>query len=1081
MLKPVIVLSEYSDLYNLTPGKTSDLCQEKPECVFLQVCVGLLGLLVSSTSAGGRWYPKSLPCDVSLISNGSVVSVDCTERQLTFIPKGIPSNTTNLTLTINHIPALNSTSFYGLENLTEIDMRCNCVPVKVGPKDRVCLQSVTIENDTFTKLRSLRSLYLDGNQLNSIPKGLPQNLILLSLEVNHIYSILRDNLSDITNVEILYLGQNCYYRNPCNVSYEIEDGAFSRLSNMTLLSLKSNNLSYIPAKLPTSLRELYIYNNNIEKVTKEDFQNLTNLEILDISGNCPRCYNAPFPCVPCPHNSQLQIDDDAFKTLSKLRILRMHSNSLTNVRLIWFQNCSKLQVIDLSSNFLAQDITTTKFPQALPNLEELDLSFNYALQMYPLTLQLSRSFRFLKSLKVFRIRGFVFQELTLEGISPLVLLPNLSVIDLGFNFIKIANLSSLMELKHFKIINLSENKISLPSEGPTGFSFSGQAMYGTPMSGAEYHREEVKEVHYFRYDEYARSCKYKDKEEVGIVNSFVNSNCSQFGKTLDISRNNIFFLHSRFLNLSDIRCLNLSGNAMSQSLNGSEFTLLSNIQYLDFSENRLDLLYSTAFKELTNLVILDISKNNHYFEAEGLTHMLNFTSNLPKLKTLLMNHNQISTSTNTEMMSWSLETLQFINNRLDMLWRDGDTRYFNYFKNLRNLKALYISNNNLNFIPQQVFGGLPDKLIELYINNNKLTSFAWKELNILQNLEVLDLSGNRLTKVPVILSNCTQSLKKLLLCDNRIAKLSKNFLMDAFSLKILDLSVNRLQHIEPSSFPDNVVNHMDMLLLHNNRFLCTCNATWFVTWLNSTEVNIPKLATEVTCSSPGTQRGHPVISVDLQACQHNYLSIILYILFTSLVLGFLVLSISSHLFLWDVWYIYHFCMAKLKGYSRLSTQNVYDAFAVYDTSDPAVSEWVLQELRVHLEECDDHRLRLCLEERDWIPGCPLIDNLSQSIHQSKRTMFILTNRYIRSGNFKTAFYMAHQRLMDEKDDVIVLIFLEKSPSHSKYLRLRKRLYRRSVLEWPTNPQAQPYFWFALRSVLATESHKQYSNLFKETL
>ena len=77
--------------------------------------------------------------------------------------------------------------------------------------------------------------------------------------------------------------------------------------------------------------------------------------------------------------------------------------------------------------------------------------------------------------------------------------------------------------------------------------------------------------------------------------------------------------------------------------------------------------------------------------------------------------------------------------------------------------------------------------------------------------------------------------------------------------------------------------------------------------------------------------------------------------------------------------------------------------------------------------------------------------------------------------------MAHQRLMDEKNDVIVLIFLEKAASNSKYLRLRKRLYRRSVMEWPTNPQAQPYFWFGLRSVLATESNKQYSNMFRETL
>ncbi|XP_067459788.1 toll-like receptor 7 [Thunnus thynnus] len=1030
-------------------------------------------------------YPKTLPCDVSEANNGSVVKVDCTERSLKDVPRGIPRDTTNLTLTINHIPKLNSTSFHGLENLTEIDMRCNCVPIKIGPKDRMCKKSVTIEENTFTSLRNLRALYLDGNQLYEIPKGLPSNLMLLSLEVNHIYKILKANLSNIRNVEMLYLGQNCYYRNPCNESYAIEDGAFSQLNNLTLLSLKSNNLSFIPHQLPTSLKELYLYNNNIEKVTEKDFKNLTNLEILDISGNCPRCYNAPFPCKPCPNNLPLQISKTAFKMLTKLKTLRLHSNSLTQVPSEWFTSTTELRVLDLSSNFLAREIGVTTFPKFLGKLEELDLSFNYELQRYPQTLRLSCSFSSLVSLKILRLKGFVFQQLKAESIAPLKPLQNLEVLDLGTNFIKMTNLSILMELKSFKIICLSDNKISSPSDGQDTVGFSGgEPLLWSPMSAAtQYQNKEVREIHYFRYDEYARSCKYKDKE-LGVVTSFVNKECSQFGKTLDVSRNNIFFLHSRFLNLRELRCLNLSGNAMSQSLNGSEFTYLTNLQYLDFSSNRLDLLYPTAFQELKNLVILDISNNNHYFESEGLTHMLNFTRNLKNLKVLLMNHNKISTSTNTEMESQSLERLEFRDNRLDILWRDGDTRYFNYFKKLLNLTVLDISHNNLNFIQDEVISGLPDKLSDLYIKNNKLNSesFPWQKLQLLRSLQVLDLSGNNLIAVPRMLSSCTKSLKKLILHKNKILKLTPDFLKDAHNLKYLDLSFNRIEHIEKSSFPDDVVNQMDMLLLHNNRFLCTCNATWFVTWLNRTTVTIPRLATDVTCADPGAQRGHPVISVDLLACQHSYLSIILYTLMTSLILSFLTLSISSHLFLWDVWYIYHFCRAKLKGYSRLQSQSeVYDAFVIYDTQDPAVSEWVMKEMCVHLEDRGDRLLTLCLEERDWIPGCPLIDNLSQSIHRSKRTVFVLTNKYIKSGNFKTAFYMAHQRLMDEKNDVIILIFLEKVPCNSKYLRLRKRLYKRSLLEWPTNPQAQPYFWFTLRSVLATESHKQYNNLFKETL
>ncbi|XP_020794788.2 toll-like receptor 7 [Boleophthalmus pectinirostris] len=1046
--------------------------------------VAVLGLWFSFPMVTARIvYPKMLPCNVTERGNSSEVTVDCTETNLQVIPPGIPQETTNLTLTINHIHHLNSSSFQGLDNLTEIDFRCNCVPVKIGPKDNICIKSVEIADHTFLGLGNLKALYLDGNQLYEIPKHLPPNLLLLSLEVNHIYSIYRENLTGLTNVETLYLGQNCYFRNPCNNSYYIEDGAFLQLNNLMLLSVKSNNLSYIPHNLPTNLKELYLYNNNIREVTEEDFKNLTNLEILDISGNCPRCYNAPFPCTPCPNNSPLKIHPNAFKMQTKLTALRLHSNSLTEVLKDWFRSTTKLRVLDLSSNFLSKAVGTFDFPIVLGKLEELDLSFNYELQRYPQTLNLSQHFSRLKSLRVLRMRGFVFQQLIKESIAPLKSLQNLEVVDLGTNFIKTTNLSILMELQSFKIINLADNKISTSSDeqGTLGLSASELERWSPMSSGVEYDSMDVREIHYFRFDEYARSCKHKDKE-LGTVTSLVNKRCSKFGKSLDVSRNNIFFLSPRFLNLEDLRCLNLSSNLMSQSLNGSEFSNLPNLQYLDFSSNRLDLLYSTAFKELENLVILDISNNNHYFESEGLTHMLNFTKHLKNLTTLLMNNNQISTSTNTELESESLERLEFRNNRLDIMWRDGDTRYVNYFSKLFNLKILDISKNNLHSLPPELFAGLPSKLSELYLKGNGLTYFNWTKLQHLRSLQVLDLSGNSLSTVPDVLSNCSNSLVRLILHKNKIVTLSVDFLKDAFNLKYLDLSFNLIEYAEVSSFPDNVVKNMDMLLLHNNSFKCTCSATPFIKWLNDTMVTIPKLGTDVACVFPEAQKGNLVLSVNLSACQHSYLSIVLYTLMTSFILCCITLPISSHLFLWDVWYIYHFLRAKLKGYKRLtSPSSVYDAFVIYDKEDAAVIEWVTKEMCVQLERRGDRRLTLCLEERDWIPGCPLIDNLSQSIHKSKRTVFILTNKYIKSGNFKTAFYIANQRLMDEKDDVIILIFLEKVVCNSKYLRLRKRLFSKSVLDWPTNPQAQPYFWFCLRNVLATESHKQYNNLFKETL
>ncbi|NXM74668.1 TLR7 protein, partial [Serilophus lunatus] len=1023
----------------------------------------------------GAWFPKTLPCDVTSLEG--TVTVDCTYRRLTEVPRGIPANATNLTLSINHIPHIYPTSFAHLKDLVEIDFRCNCVPVKLGPKDNVCNSRLEIEDGSFAALTRLKSLYLDANQLLEIPQGLPATLTLLSLEANSISSIQKNNLSELGNIEVFYLGQNCYYRNPCNVSFEIEETAFLELKKLTILSLKSNNLTHIPPNLSSTLKELYIYNNMIQVIQEQDLSALTNLEILDLSGNCPRCYNAPYPCIPCPKNS-IEIHPKAFDSLKNLRILRLHSNSLQSIPSSWFKNTENLKELDLSQNFLMKEIGNAQFLKFLPSLVELDLSFNFELKMYSPFLKLSKTFSSLSNLETLRIKGYVFNELSAGDLDPLLGLRNLTVLDLGTNFIKVADLTVFQKFTALKFIDLSLNKISPSSRDSNCYAFCSNPR----ISVEQYNRQVLQEMHYFRYDVYGRSCRSKDKEAASYQSS-VKEDCLKYGETLDLSRNNVFFINpSDFQGLSSLKCLNLSGNAISQTLNGSEFSYLSELKYLDFSNNRVDLLYQTAFKELKHLEILDLSNNQHYFLAEGVTHVLNFMKNLIHLRKLMMNENEISTTIDTGMESQSLRILEFRGNRLDVLWMDGNARYLSFFKNLTSLEELDISFNSLSFLPHGVFEAMPPKLKLLNLTNNRLKSFNWGNLYHLKKLVTLDLSNNLLTTVPRELSNCSSSLQELMLRNNHVQHLTKHFLRGAFNLRYLDLSSNKIEVIKKSSFPENVINNLKMLLLHGNPFKCNCEAVWFVWWINQTQVTIPLLATDVTCAGPGAHKGRSVVFLDLYTCELDTSYLILYALSASTILSFMVLTVVSHLYFWDVWYIYHYCTAKLKGYRRLSLPDAcYDAFIAYDNEDPAVNEWVTEELVERLEDQKTRQFNLCLEGRDWLPGQPVFDNLSQSIQLSKKTIFVLTNKYIKSGSFKTTFYMAHQRLLDEKMDVIILIFLEKVLQKSHYVRLRKRLCRSSVLEWPTNPQSQPYFWQCLKNAIATSNSLAYNKLLQETV
>ncbi|KAL4635735.1 toll-like receptor 7-like [Arapaima gigas] len=192
----------------------------------------------------------------------------------------------------------------------------------------------------------------------------------------------------------------------------------------------------------------------------------------------------------------------------------------------------------------------------------------------------------------------------------------------------------------------------------------------------------------------------------------------------------------------------------------------------------------------------------------------------------------------------------------------------------------------------------------------------------------------------------------------------------------------------------------------------------------------------------------------------------------------LTIAITLHLVYWDVTYAFHYWKAKIKGYRYLKVEDsIFDAFVTYDTKDPLVSDWVLNHLMVQLEECGERAMSVCLEERNWSPGIPIMDNLSQSIHQSRKTVFVLTDAYVRSGTFRMAIYLAHQRLLDDNVDVMVLLLLEPVLQHSRFLRLRKRLCEHSVLEWPRNPWVEPWFWHNLRNAIRVDSQYVYSNLY----
>ncbi|KAM3607265.1 uncharacterized protein V6R79_004545 [Siganus canaliculatus] len=987
-----------------------------------------------------KWKSAQFLCDVTS-NNASQVLFDCTDRYLRDIPEGITTNATNLTLSENYIQNISVKSFSNLPNLIQISLDW------ANKK-----QLLTIANDTFRYLTKLQDLKLSGNNLRKIPRNLPASLRNLALNNNKILSLENSSFHGLSNITHFQMSNNCYFWNPCHQSITVMDGSLAHLPNLQHLDLSFNNLTQVPKGLPQSLVLLSLASNQIQYISEWDFSGLGRLKTLKIEGNCQRCQNAPYPCVPC-HNLSLTVHQNAFQSLTQLETLNLGGNSLKTITPSWFEKMKNLKNLFLAFNYLIGPITQEgEFLNNLGSLERIDLSFNFNLNQYPKNFKLAEEFSNLTSLRILHMEGLVFQEIRNYTLSCLYTLKNLSILNLGTNFIISTEPIVFSNLQRLKLIYLTENKLFPIPKSREGYN-QGSGFSIPPLL-------------------------HPPPKSFELEHNLVKQECFDSGRVLTLSSNNLFFISpEQFQDYGNIACLNLSGNGFSAALNGTEFALLNNLTYLDLSFNKINLAYSYAFKELAKLEVLDISHNDHYFKTFGVSNNLNFTRNLSVLRVLNMSYNFISALTTRQMHSQSLAELRFTHNNLGTLWKERDGSYNMLFTNLTNLTILDISNNGIKKIPDSVYEYLPRNLTTLYISRNSLSDFKWDSLKFFSQLRILDLSFNNLHNVSGMNSDVSHTLTSLILSNNGIFHLEDGFL---FSLTTLDLSSNQLTIINQSSIKLKPESQLQTLFLQSNPFQCTCDSLDFILWIRDSNVKIPRMATQVRCGTHGKHKGKPLVDFDVNQCVNDSQAFLIYILTHCFLIIFMAMTTVAHLFYWDGLYVLHYVKAKLKGYSSLNTTgSVYEVFVTYDTQDRQVSEWVMGNLRAKLEDEGEKHLPLCLEERDWTPGVPLMDNLTQSIQHSRKTLFVLTEGYVKTGIFKLAMYLAHQRLLDENVDVIVLLMLEPVLQHSHFLRLRKRLCGRSVVEWPRTAAAEPWFWQNLRSVVREDNQVMYNKAYSK--
>ncbi|XP_062374400.1 keratocan [Sardina pilchardus] len=205
--------------------------------------------------------PKECRCPPSFPN-----AVYCDNRGLKRIPV-IPPYTWYLYLQSNGIEVLPEDAFRNATQLKWLNLNRNR------------LTNEGLQEGALRSMPNLVHLYMEDNQLGSVPSPLPPKLEHLRLSRNRISKIPAGVFAGMDSLTLLDLQGN-----------KLQDDAVTEVSlkgltNLVQINLAKNQLGMMPLGLPPTMAQIYLDSNNIEKIPPEYFKGLPKVTFLRLNEN----------------------------------------------------------------------------------------------------------------------------------------------------------------------------------------------------------------------------------------------------------------------------------------------------------------------------------------------------------------------------------------------------------------------------------------------------------------------------------------------------------------------------------------------------------------------------------------------------------------------------------------------------------------------------------------------------------------------------------------------------------------------------------------------------------------------------
>lgn len=532
---------------------------------------------------------------------------------------------------------------------------------------------------------------------------------------------------------------------------------------------------------------------------------------------------------------------------------------------------------------------------------------------------------------------------------------------------------------------------------------------------------------------------------------------------IDISNQSGYLFDRQISSLHKLRKL-VSGYCSILMLDKFSFAYLQQLEYLDLSSCSISKFRLCAFCKLRRLEFLSL--NFHLRSKFGgignvLKDMKSTSIISLKIRHLLCVVTKFPGDVFVGLYNTSIQLIEIT----DSL-RVGGGESTSY-KLPPSLQHLDLSNDTLMKLSLQM-----PYLTSLNVRYNSLGAFLADNIYMTStqtDLKIIDLSWNSIYHLMFSIFHGHPQLEQIDLSHNNLVDIPFD-MSHLINLRLLNISYNSLSHFNDTTIHTitNLFKNTELKIdLTKNALNCGCHTVNFLRWMLEYTDRFERFE-NYTCKFD--TKDYILFSDFKQTVQHIDKVCSKYTLIIALVSAGIIATIFVlccgliYRYRWTLRYMYYMTRSKYYRYKPVDVDEIYtyNAFVSYSDNE---RDFIINECIPNLEEAFD--MRLCLHQRDFLPGQDITVNMTNAIHDSKRIVCVITRAFLESYFCMFEFNMARMEGTYSRDgqNVLLLVFYDRIQPKELPLMMLELVQQQSYIEYPHDAAGNVLFWKKMKEVL----------------